>query len=105
VLQKAYMFFTIQSLFSALAAVWSVNAHGSNDTLPYCQSFLFLNLNHLLQIDTEATSSKKKLRKYESAIDTSCAFEANDLNLRTGNFDSMVMQPSSLNAYAFLTKV
>jgi hypothetical protein len=26
VLQKAYMFFTIQSLFSALAAVWSVNA-------------------------------------------------------------------------------
>jgi hypothetical protein len=28
--------------------------------------------------DTEATSSK---RKYDSAIDTSCAFETNDLNL------------------------
>jgi hypothetical protein len=25
--------------------------------------------------DTEATSSKRQLRKYESAIDTSCAFE------------------------------
>ena len=25
--------------------------------------------------DTEATSRKRKLRKYESAIDTSCAFE------------------------------
>jgi hypothetical protein len=31
--------------------------------------------------DTEATSSKRKLRIYESAIDTSCAFETNDLNL------------------------
>ena len=41
--------------------------------------------------DTETTSSKRKLRKYESAIDTGCAFEANDLNLRTANFDSMVM--------------
>jgi hypothetical protein len=30
--------------------------------------------------DTEATSSK---RKYDSAIDTSCAFETNDLNLTT----------------------
>jgi hypothetical protein len=38
--------------------------------------------------DTEATSSKRKLRKYESAIDTSCAFETNDLNLTTANFDS-----------------
>jgi hypothetical protein len=28
------------------------------------------------------------LRKYESAIDTSCAFETNDLNLTTANFDS-----------------
>ena len=35
--------------------------------------------------DTEATSSK---RKYDSAIDTSCAFEPNDLNLTTANFDS-----------------
>jgi hypothetical protein len=35
--------------------------------------------------DTEATSSK---RKYDSAIDTSCAFETNDLNLTTANFDS-----------------
>ena len=35
--------------------------------------------------DTEATSSK---RKYNSAIDTSCAFETNDLNLTTANFDS-----------------
>jgi hypothetical protein len=25
--------------------------------------------------DTEATSSKRKLRKYGSAIDTSCAFQ------------------------------
>ena len=32
--------------------------------------------------DTEATSSK---RKYDSA---SCAFETNDLNLTTANFDS-----------------
>ena len=31
--------------------------------------------------DTEATSSKWKLRKYDTAIDTSCAFETNDLNL------------------------
>jgi hypothetical protein len=38
--------------------------------------------------DTEATSSKRKLRKYETAIDTSCAFETNDLNLTTANFDS-----------------
>ena len=38
--------------------------------------------------DTEATSSKRKLRKYDSAIDTSCAFETNDLNLTTENFDS-----------------
>jgi hypothetical protein len=38
--------------------------------------------------DTEATSSKWKLRKYESAIDTSCAFETNDLKLTTANFDS-----------------
>jgi hypothetical protein len=38
--------------------------------------------------DTEATSSK---RKYDSAIDTSCAFETNDLNLTTANFDSIVM--------------
>jgi hypothetical protein len=38
--------------------------------------------------DREATSSKRKLRKYESAIDTSCAFETNDLNLTTANFDS-----------------
>ena len=38
--------------------------------------------------DTEATSSKRKLRKYESAIDTSCAFETNDLNLTTANFDN-----------------
>ena len=35
--------------------------------------------------DTEATSSK---RKHDSAIDTSCAFETNDLNLTTANFDS-----------------
>ena len=35
--------------------------------------------------DTEATSSK---RKYDSTIDTSCAFETNDLNLTTANFDS-----------------
>ena len=35
--------------------------------------------------DTEATSSK---RKYDSAIDTSCAFETNDLNLTTAKFDS-----------------
>ena len=35
--------------------------------------------------DTEATSSK---RKYDSAIDTSCAFETKDLNLTTANFDS-----------------
>ena len=34
--------------------------------------------------DAEATSSK---RKYDSAIDTSCAFETNDLNLTTANFD------------------
>jgi hypothetical protein len=27
-------------------------------------------------------------RKYDSAIDTSCAFEPNDLNLTTANFDS-----------------
>jgi hypothetical protein len=40
--------------------------------------------------DTEATSSKRKLRKYGSAIDTSCAFETNDLNLTTANFDSYV---------------
>ena len=38
--------------------------------------------------DTEATSSKWKLRKYDTAIDTSCAFETNDLNLTTANFDS-----------------
>jgi hypothetical protein len=28
------------------------------------------------------------LRKYESTIDTSCAFETNDLNLTTANFNS-----------------
>ena len=28
------------------------------------------------------------MRKYESAIDTSCAFEINDLNLTIANFDS-----------------
>jgi hypothetical protein len=30
--------------------------------------------------DTEETSSKRKFRKYDTAIDTSCAFETNDLN-------------------------
>jgi hypothetical protein len=35
---------------------------------------------------TEATSSK---RKYVSAIDTSCAFETNNLNLTTANFENM----------------
>ena len=35
--------------------------------------------------ETEATSNK---RKYDSAIDKSCAFETNDLNLTTANFDS-----------------
>jgi hypothetical protein len=38
--------------------------------------------------DTEATSSQRKLRKYDSAIDIRCAFETNDLNLTTANFDS-----------------
>ena len=38
--------------------------------------------------DTEATSSKRKLRKYDSAIDKSCAFETNYLNLPTANFDT-----------------
>jgi hypothetical protein len=38
--------------------------------------------------DTEATSSKRKLRKYESAKDATCAFETHDLNLTIGNFDS-----------------
>jgi hypothetical protein len=38
--------------------------------------------------DTEAISFKRKLRKYDSAIDTSCAFETNDLNLTTANLDS-----------------
>ena len=38
--------------------------------------------------NTEATSSKIKLRTYESALDTSCAFETNDLNLTTADFDS-----------------
>jgi hypothetical protein len=38
--------------------------------------------------NTEATSSKRKLRTYDLAIDTSCAFETNDLNLTTANFDS-----------------
>jgi hypothetical protein len=28
------------------------------------------------------------LSKYDTAIDTSCAFETNDLNLTTANFDS-----------------
>ena len=41
--------------------------------------------------DTEATSSKRKLRKYDTVVDTSCAFETNDLNLTTANFDTMVM--------------
>jgi hypothetical protein len=52
--------------------------------LHYSQAVLFLKMSH----DTEATSSKRKLRKYDSAIDTSCAFETNDLNLTTANFDS-----------------
>jgi hypothetical protein len=38
--------------------------------------------------DTEETSSKRKFRKYDTAIDTSCAFETNDLNFTTANFDS-----------------
>jgi hypothetical protein len=38
--------------------------------------------------DTEETSSKRKFRKYDTAIDTSCAFETHDLNLTTANFDS-----------------
>ena len=38
--------------------------------------------------DTEAISFKRKLRKQDSAIDTSCAFETNDLNLTTANLDS-----------------
>jgi hypothetical protein len=36
--------------------------------------------------DTEETSSKRKFRKYDTAIDTSCAFETNDLNFTTANF-------------------
>jgi hypothetical protein len=38
--------------------------------------------------DIEATSSKRKLRKYDTVVDKSCAFETNDLNLTTANFDS-----------------
>jgi hypothetical protein len=30
------------------------------------------------------------LRKYDWAIDTRCAFDTNDLNLTTANFDSYV---------------
>ena len=40
--------------------------------------------------DTEEASSKRKLRKYDAAIDTSCAFETNDLSFTTANFDSYV---------------
>jgi hypothetical protein len=38
--------------------------------------------------DTEEASSKRTFRKYDTAIDTSCAFETNDLNFTPANFDS-----------------
>ena len=39
-------------------------------------------------IQKQHQAKLRKLRKYDSAIDTSCALETNDLNLTTANFDS-----------------
>ena len=47
---KKHTSFLLQSLFSALAAVWSVNSHGSMTHYHSCQSLLLLNLNHLFQM-------------------------------------------------------
>jgi hypothetical protein len=41
--------------------------------------------------DTEETSSKRKFTKYDTAIDTRCAFETNDLNFTTANLTAMVI--------------
>jgi hypothetical protein len=71
-------------------AWWPAFMHPA--VLHYLQAVL-LNIfhEHLIQYVSKniaTTSSKRKLRKYDSAIDTSCAFETNDLNLTTANFDS-----------------
>jgi hypothetical protein len=49
--------------------------------------------------DTEATSSKRKLRKYGSAIDTSCAFETND-SVYARAWWSSFMHPAGLSKFA-----
>jgi hypothetical protein len=74
VLQKAYMFLTTVIIFC-------INCYAFTDDDCICRMCearfrKSLEMSH----DTEATSSKRKLRKYDSAIDISCAFEANDIN-------------------------
>jgi hypothetical protein len=46
------------------------------------------NISLLIRPINMPIDTKWKVRKYDSAIDTSCAFETNDLNLTTENFDS-----------------
>ena len=49
------------------------------------------------------TSSKRKFRKYDTVVDASCAFETNDLNLTTANFDSYGNDCSKKTCMLFAT--
>jgi hypothetical protein len=80
VLQKAYKFFTTVIIFCiscSMECKFTVkNAYAFKDDdciCRMCEAWFRKSLE--MSHDTEATSSKRKLRKYESAIDTSCAFE------------------------------
>ena len=55
--------------------------------------------------DTEETSSKRKFTKYDTAIDTRCAFETNDLNFTTAKFDSYGNLSYDLCEYTLHTAV
>jgi hypothetical protein len=49
---------------------------------------IFFTHVHVLQKAYMFFTTVIIFRKYDTAIDTSCAFETNDLNFTTANFDS-----------------
>jgi hypothetical protein len=62
-LQKAYLFFTVK------------NAYAFKDDDCICRMCEARFRKSLEMSNTEATSSKRKLRKYDTVVDTSCEFE------------------------------
>ena len=68
------------------------NAYAFKDDVYFCRMCEARFRKSLeMSYDTEATSSKRKLRKYDTAIDISLAFETNNLNLTTATLTAIVM--------------